>query len=164
MAVPPRWPIPMASNASVFRNSRAYSLLGEQRSKATDEQLRLLLFQYLRHFFAILPSVGDELDEVMLFIQLSRDEGTNALCDELPRIREEVDRCAWEYYESLNEAADAIRCLIEDAPLSVNDVISSIEHVWNAYLCNLHPDEFVADEDNVICTLVEKIGVESSSP
>jgi len=152
----------MTSDLSIFRDSRAYSLLRAQQSNATDEQLRLLLWEYLRHFFGVFPGIGDELDEVMLYVQVCREEGANSVRDELPRIREEINRCSWEYYESLNEAADAIGCLIEDAPLSVDNVISSIEHIWNAFMCNFHPNEFVADEDNEICTLVEKICVGTS--
>lgn len=85
------------------------------------------------------------------------DEDAGEIRDELPTVRAQVEVAMAEYFTSLNEIAAAINRLLDDAPLTIDDALKCVEHVWNAYACNEDPSDFEEREDRILCNLLREV-------
>lgn len=138
--------------ASDFSKSRAYYLLKAHQGHANESQLRMLLCEYIR---SSLPRITYQLDDTMDCVEVYLKDGTIVDREFLPLIQEGLDWADDAMCESLNEASAAIRLLVQESPLSIDDVLLSIEHIWNALACNYRDAEVFAD-DETLCELCEE--------
>ena len=140
--------------ADLIHQSKFATRLQSQLS-LDDALLRNLIFQYCKlyqndYWF-------DQLVDAFAYLEMTLGQPADEqqlLETELPRIREDVETTMGEYFISLNEVASAIYRLLDSRRLTINDTLDAIDHVWNAHLCNESPDEFMAREDRILCTLL----------
>jgi hypothetical protein len=119
----------------------------------TDAGFRRLVFTYCQLYQEIYWF--DQLENAFAYLELA-DCHSDAGQTELASVRSEVEEAMGEYFESLNEVAEAIHRLLDDTPFTVDDTISCIAHVWNAYSCNEDLSEFRSREDRILCDLLAK--------
>jgi hypothetical protein len=68
--------------------------------------------------------------------------------------RAEVEVALAEYCLSLNEVAAAVDRLLDARPMTADDLLSCVAHVWEAYACNEGASGFAAREDAALCDML----------
>lgn len=117
-----------------------------------DRDLRLLVFKYCALYQEVYSF--DQLENGFEFLELYLAGSDRSLQSELPQIRLEVEDAMGEYFESLNEVATALHRLFDPLPMTTDDALDAIAHVWNAHACNEDPEDFRIREDGVLCELI----------
>jgi hypothetical protein len=125
--------------------------LRAQSERITDSQFRRLVFAYCQLYQEIYWF--DQLENAFTYLELADSDG-DSVQTELASVRVEVEEAMGEYFESRNEVATAIHRLLDDAPLTADDTLVCVSHVWNAHACNEAPAEFRSREDRILCELL----------
>ncbi len=120
--------------------------------RLTDHDLRQLVFKYCQLYQNVYRF--GQLENTFAFIEIALTEDCDAVQSELPSIQTEVEEAMAEYFESLNEVATALHRLLDDRPMTTEDSITAISHVWKAHACNEIPSEFRHREDGILCALL----------
>ena len=128
--------------------------LRAKSERMTDSHFRQLVFAYCQLYQEVYWF--DQLENAFTYLELTESDG-DAVRTELPSVRSEVEEAMGEYFESLNEVAATIHRLLDNAPLTVDDALVSVGHVWNAHACNEDPAEFRPREDRILCELLSKV-------
>lgn len=76
--------------------------------------------------------------------------------EEFRRIKKEVSYAMNEYCFSLMEIGTVVHRLLDKEPLSSVEIQQMLNHVWEAYSCNLDPSLFEKREENVLIQLINK--------
>ncbi len=119
----------------------------------TDASLRHLVFAYCQLYQEVYWF--EQLENAFAYLELAKSDPA-VIRAELASVRSEVEDAMEEYFESLNEVAAAIHRLLDDAPLTIDETISCLAHVWNAHSCNEDPADFGPREDRILCELLAK--------
>lgn len=120
-----------------------------------DGFLRGILIDYCDRYLQVF-SFGCLVDP-MAFLRLTGSEA-EILEGERPRIEELVQMGMGEYCFSLNAIAAAVHRLLQPEPMSIRDALSVIDHVWEAYVCNETPHDFVPREEEWLCSALRDHG------
>jgi hypothetical protein len=141
--------------AALIQQSQFANLLRSVTPPPDDRTLRVLLYSYCKlyqedYWFDQLVEAFEVLD---LMFEPDADNA-ELVKIELPRIRKSVEEAMGEYFISLNEVATAVYRLLDSRPLTIDDTIQAIGHVWAAHACNESPEEFMTREDQSLCKLV----------
>lgn len=132
------------------------TLLNEIYNSEYEYKWRYLIFKYCsryqeEYYFDCLENAFAFLEE-----EFENKNVRTLLSKELEEIQIEVTYAMGEYCFSLNEIAEVINRLLDTAPLSKEDIQKMINHIWEAYSCNLKPELFVQREDDVLTQLVQE--------
>ena len=127
-------------------------LLRSLTETVSDSCLRRLLYKYCTRYQDLYWF--EELDDPLAFVGMTLTEDRNELQTLLPSVMADVEHAMCEYCESLNEIGTAVNRLLDETPLTPDDVIIVVSHVWNAYACNEDESEFVPREDGFLCKLL----------
>lgn len=138
-------------SVDLVRKSEFAHKLRLASSRLDSLSLRKLVFDYASLYQEVYWF--DQLANAFAFLDVCGLDPA-AMPDELPAVRDEVEIAIGEYFESLNEVASAIYPLLETQPFTVDDVLTSVAHIWRAHACNEPPLVFVGREDAVLCDLV----------
>lgn len=128
------------------------SALRSRGEDLADRNLRLLVFRYCELYQKVYWF--DQLENVFVFLELALAGDDPDLQSELPEIRVEVEDAMGEYFESLNEVATALHRLLDPRPITTDDALDAISHVWKAHACNEDPEDFRSREDGILCELL----------
>ncbi|BDS10860.1 TBP-associated factor 9 domain-containing protein [Aureispira anguillae] len=119
-------------------------------------QWRILLFKYAYRYQDTYPF--DCLEDAFAFLE-EELKGNNIrvlLTEELEEIQTAVSYAMGEYCFSLTEIAAVVNRLLNTEPLSQSEIQTMINHIWEAYSCNLNPSQFIEREDHILTQLVKK--------
>jgi hypothetical protein len=132
------------------------ALLNERYSSKEEPKWRYLVFQYVSRYQE--EYYFDCLENAFVFLEEEfKDHRVRELLEtELKELQQEVIHARGEYCFSLNEIAEVVNRLLNTEPLAKNDVQQMINHVWEAYSCNLKPALFVDREDQALSQLVKE--------
>ncbi|MBL4650539.1 MAG: hypothetical protein JKY03_12480 [Aureispira sp.] len=136
--------------------TRFEALLNELYNSKEEPKWRYLVFQYVSRYQE--EYYFDCLENTFVFLEEEfKDNKVRELFQaELEELQEEVTDARGEYCLSLNEIAEVVNRLLNTEPLAKNDVQQMINHIWEAYSCNLKPVLFVNREDQVLSQLVKE--------
>ena len=140
--------------ANLITGTKFEQHLWTNSEKMTDFHFRKLIFAYCQLYQEIYWF--DQLENAFTHLELAASGGDSGPT-ELYSIRSEVEEAMGEYFESLNEVATTIYRLLNDAPLSPDDTLLCIAHIWNAHACNEDPAEFRQREDQILCKLLSNL-------
>jgi len=130
------------------------ALLNEVYDSQYEYKWRYLIFKYCsryqkEYYFNCLENAFVFLEE-----EFEDHNVRQLLIKELKEIEIEVTHAMGEYCFSLNEIAEVINRLLNREPLSKEEIQKMINHIWEAYSCNLKPVLFVNREDEILTQLI----------
>jgi hypothetical protein len=114
---------------STYGYNKLLHHLRASSERMTDSQFRKLIFAYCQLYQE--DYWFEQLDNAFTYLEHADNDG-DSVRTELPFVRSEVEEAMGEYFESLNEVATTIHRLLNDAPLTANDTIACVAHIWNA--------------------------------
>lgn len=98
----------------------------------------------------------DRLEDAFTWLELV-DADPARLADARAHVLADVEDAMAEYFISLNEVAAAVHRLFDATPMSPDDVLSCVDHIWNAHECNESVAEFSGREDAALCELLDEL-------
>lgn len=136
----------------IIKTKTAQLLTSSQRKNF--EFLRKPLIQYAIRYqrnypFDILEEVADYLEYFIQNPLFSIDQIEN-------RIKDHIEMGQNEYSFSLNEISNAFSILIQTKYLTLNHVLSALNHILIAYSFNFENQLFLKQEHNFLLSILEK--------
>jgi hypothetical protein len=132
------------------------TLLNKVYDSQCEYKWRYLIFKYCSRYQE--EYYFDCLENAFVFLEEEFEDYNvrKLLVKELEEIKIEVTHAMGEYCFSLNGIAEVINRLLNTEPLSKEEIQKMINHIWEAYSCNLEPALFVNREDEVLTQLIRE--------
>lgn len=136
------------------KKTKFETLLNELYNSKEEPKWRYLVFQYVSRYQE--EYYFDCLENAFVFLEEEfKDNKVRELLEkELKELQQEVTDARGEYCFSLNEIAEVVNRLLNTEPFTKDAIQQMINHIWEAYSCNLKPVLFVNREDEVLTQLI----------